>query len=126
MESDHIKLKRMLSGWDGATSMICSIIGSGISVSPKAVPSNVGSPGMSLVIWWVSGLISLVQAFIYAELVFTFPEAGSEYVFIRQGFGNYLAFFYMWIATVFQQSASRAIVSLTLSTYLCQVIWSDC
>lgn len=126
MESDQIKLKRMLSGWDGAASIICTVIGSGIFVSPKAVLANVGSPGMSLVIWVVSGFISLLQAFIYAELVLTFPEAGSDYVFIRQGFGDYLAFLYMWIATVFQQSASRSIVSLTFATYLCQIIWNDC
>ena len=66
-EESH-KLKRELGLLDAVSIIVGIIVGSGIFVSPKGVLLHAGSPGMSLVVWTFSGILSMVGALCYAEL----------------------------------------------------------
>ena len=68
----------------------------------------------------------MLNALIYAELVLTFPENGSDYVYIREGFGPWAAFLYNWVMMVFERNAARAIVALTFSKYFCAMFFPTC
>lgn len=118
-----VQLRRVLSAWDATLYIICSIIGSGIFISPKGVLLHTGSTGMALVMWFVTGIINVTLAFCYAELSLTFPKAGSDYTYITEGFGETLSFLYIWVNFVFQDGCSRAVVALTFSTYFCQMFF---
>jgi hypothetical protein len=76
-------LERSLGLVDGISVIIGIIVGSGIFVSPKGVLLNAGSVGMSLVVWTMSGVLSMVGALCYAELgklnTFGFFYRGSIY-----------------------------------------------
>ena len=59
-EDGGTKLKRELGLFNGVGIIIGIIVGSGIFVSPKGVLLFAGSPGLAIVVWVVSGLISMV------------------------------------------------------------------
>ena len=82
--SQDVRLKRVLGPWDATAYIVCSIIGSGIFVSPKGVLLRTGSSLAALGMWAATGAVNLVVSFCYAELALTFPQAGSEYTYIRR------------------------------------------
>jgi len=55
----------------------------------------VGSPGMSLIVWAFTGVVTTVENLCYIELALTFPQFGGEYLYIRKGFGDLIAFVYL-------------------------------
>src|SRR6202165_4130075 len=76
---------------------IGSVIGSGIFRTPGPILRQVdGSVGLSLLVWIVGGVLSLLGALTYAELAAANPEAGGLYCYIRDGFGRISAFLYGW------------------------------
>jgi len=82
--------------WDDFEIFVLNVFFSGIFISPKGIISHVGSVGMSLVIWTLSGVIALLGAFCMAELGTTFPSAGGQYTYIYKAFGAPIGFMYLW------------------------------
>lgn len=118
------QVKRVISGWNAGMFIMCSTIGSGIFISPKAVLAGTGSPGMAVIFWALGGFVFTLNAFIYAELALTFPEMGSDYVFLYHGLGDLPAFIFMWTALVFESTSSRCVTSLTVGLYTCSLFWN--
>ncbi len=125
-KDETVRLRRVLSVWDASAYIVCSIIGSGIFISPKGVILRTGSGATALLMWAATGGINLVVAFCYAELALTFPETGSEYTYIRKAFGEAPAFLLMWVLFVFQHGCAKAILALTFATYFGQMFWTGC
>lgn len=71
-------------------------IGSGIFVAPGLVAKQFDAPIAMLLIWVIGGLFSLVSGLVSAELATRFPRAGGEYVYVREAFGEFAAFFFGW------------------------------
>ncbi|WP_408095892.1 APC family permease [Peredibacter sp. HCB2-198] len=91
------ELVRGLTLVDAASIVVGSIIGTGVFLKTATMSSLVGSPGMVLVIWVVAGLLSLAGALAYSELGTLMPDAGGEYIYLKEGYGDIWAFLYGWM-----------------------------
>lgn len=121
-----IRLKPKMTLLNGCTVIVGSIIGSGIFVAPKGVLANTGSVGLSIVVWVLSGLYSLVGAFCFAELGCMIPKSGADYAYIMTSFGPFLAFIRLWIECMIVRPTSQAIVAMTFALYALRPVYPDC
>src|SRR6266436_5657722 len=102
---------------------IGSVIGSGIFRTPGPILRQVGgSVGLSLLVWVVGGVLSLLGALTYAERAAANPEAGGLYCYIRDGFGRISAFFYGWCLFLVIASGSVAALARAFSEYFATII----
>lgn len=111
-------LKRELGLWGAASIVVGTIIGSGIFLVPTAMINQVGTPGMVFVVWIVGGLLSLAGALSYAELSAAMPEAGGEYVYLREAYGPFWGFVYGWTQMWVAKSGSVATLATAFFYYL--------
>jgi len=91
-----VELRRDLGLWGAIAIVIGTVIGSGIFLVPRTMILRVGSPTMVFVVWVFGGLLSLCGALSYAELAAAMPEAGGEYVYLREAYGPIWGFLYGW------------------------------
>src|SRR5579864_1358842 len=91
-----VELKRDLGLWGAVAIVVGTVIGSGIFIVPQTMVQLVGSPRMVFVVWIVGGLLSLAGALSYAELAAALPQAGGEYVYLREAYGPLWGFLYGW------------------------------
>ena len=61
-----------------------SMIGSGIFIVSGDISKQVGAPGWLLVVWIVTGLLTVIGALSYGELAAMMPKAGGQYVYLRR------------------------------------------
>ncbi|KAL3282783.1 hypothetical protein HHI36_005950 [Cryptolaemus montrouzieri] len=121
-----IKLKKELGLTDGIAIIVGVIIGSGIFVSPKGVLRYSGSVGQSILVWILSGLLSMIGALCYAELGTMIPKSGGDYAYINEAFGSLPAFLYMWVALFILVPTGNAITAITFAQYIFQPFWGTC
>ncbi len=111
-------LKQDLGIWSAAAIVVGTVIGSGIFLVPKNMILSVGTPGMVFVVWVVGGLLSLFGALSYAELAAALPEAGGEYVYLREAYGPFWGFVYGWTQMWVAKSGSIATLATAFFLYL--------
>jgi APA family basic amino acid/polyamine antiporter len=98
--------------------VIGTIIGSGIFLVPKSMVNQVGSVQMVFAVWIVGGLLSLFGALSYAELGAALPQAGGEYVYLKEAYGPLWGFLYGWTQTWVAKSGSIAGMATGFFYYL--------
>lgn len=112
------ELKRELGIWSAASIVIGTVIGSAIFIVPSAMVKSVGSPGMVLAVFVVGGILTLFGALSYAELAAAMPEAGGEYVYLREAYGPLWGFIYGWTQMWVAKSGSIATIATGFFIYL--------
>jgi APA family basic amino acid/polyamine antiporter len=115
MESEG--LKPGLSLFDSATIVAGSMIGSGIFIVSADIARQVGSPAGLLAVWLVSGLMTIAGALAYGELAAMMPEAGGQYVFLREAYGGTWAFCFGWTLLLVIQTGTIAAVAVAFGRF---------
>jgi APA family basic amino acid/polyamine antiporter len=94
-----------------------SMIGSGIFIVSADISRQVGSPGWLLVVWLVTGLLTVVGALSYGELAAMMPKAGGQYVYLREAYSPFWGFLYGWTLFLVIQTATIAAVAVGFGRY---------
>lgn len=130
-----VRMERSLGLLSGTAIIAGTMIGSGIFVSPRGVLEGAGSVGMSLVVWFVCGIMAMLGALTYAELGTTVPRSGGEHAYLMEAFypqqkhkcfGRVPAFLFDWICNLIIRPSMFAIMCFTLGTYMTQPFYEDC
>src|SRR6476661_204086 len=112
------KLVRGLGLLDSTMLVAGSMIGSGIFIVSSIIARQVGSPGWLLVVWVVTGLLTLTAALSYGELAAMMPKAGGQYVYLREAFSPLWGFLYGWTLFLVIQTGTIAAVAVGFARFL--------
>src|SRR5213595_592205 len=99
-----------------------SMIGSGIFIVSADIARKVGSPGHLLMVWIVTGLLTITAALSYGELAAMMPQAGGQYVYLREAYSPLWGFLYGWTLFLVIQTGTIAASSVGFSRYV-GVLW---
>jgi APA family basic amino acid/polyamine antiporter len=118
------ELARALSLRD-AVALVLTVIGTGVYLKTATMAQLVGAPSQVLLAWLAAGLLSLAGALTYAELGAMLPEAGGDYVFLREAYGNLVGFLFGWTNLVLISTGGVAAVSTALASFLSSFVPLD-
>jgi basic amino acid/polyamine antiporter, APA family len=93
------------------------MIGSGIFIVSASIARQVGSPGLLLVVWLTTGLMTTMAALCYGEPAAAMPIAGGEYIFLRESLGRLCGFLYGWATLLVIQTGTIAAVAIAFSSF---------
>ena len=111
-------LVRELSLLDCTMIVAGSMIGSGIFIVSADMARLIGSPGWLLVAWLVTGLLTVAAALSYGELASMMPEAGGQYVYLREAYSPLWGFLYGWALFLVIQTGTIAAVGVAFARFL--------
>ncbi len=115
--SNQPELKRTLGLIDATSIVAGSMIGSGIFIVTSAMARDIGSAGWLLVLWLLTGLITVFAALSYGELAGMMPNAGGQYVYIQRAYGRMISFLYGWTVFTVIQTGVIAAVAVAFAKY---------
>ncbi|KAH9882887.1 hypothetical protein J1614_000253 [Plenodomus biglobosus] len=118
LNGGSLEKNKSLTYLNGLSLVIGLIIGSGIFSSPSQVNKNAGSPGASLLVWVVAGLLAWTGAASYAELGGAIPLNGGAQVYLSKIFGEWAGFLFTWCAVMVLKPGSAAIIAIIFGEYM--------
>jgi APA family basic amino acid/polyamine antiporter len=110
-------LKPGLSLFDSGTLVAGSMIGSGIFIVSADISRQVGSPAALIAVWIVAGLMTIAGALAYGELAAMMPQAGGQYVYLREAYGGLVAFLFGWTLLLIVQTGTVAAVAVAFARF---------
>jgi APA family basic amino acid/polyamine antiporter len=113
-------LTRRLTLFDSVMLVVSGTIGASIFITPADVLRAVPDPQFALILWVIAGAVTLLAGLACAELGGMFPEAGGQYVFIREAYGGFPAFLYGWVLFTAGNSGALAAIAITFALFLGQ------
>jgi basic amino acid/polyamine antiporter, APA family len=111
------EFKHGLGLLDSTMIVIGSMIGSGIFIVSADIARTVGSPGMLLLVWLITGLITVTGALSYGELAGMMPHAGGQYVYLREAYNPLVGFLYGWTSFLVIQTGTIAAVAVAFARF---------
>jgi APA family basic amino acid/polyamine antiporter len=113
-------LVRALGLWDATLLVIGLVIGSAVFMvtgGPDGVARLLPSPGALLLAWVAGGIVSFAGALVFAELGALLPQAGGQYVFLREAYGDLIGFLYGWVLFAVIHTGTLAALAVGYAEY---------
>src|SRR6478672_4691249 len=102
---------------DATTLVMGSMIGSGIFIVSADIAKQTQSPALLIVTWVVAATLTLIAALTYGELAAAMPQAGGQYVYLREAFGPLSGFLFGWTTFMVIQTGTIAAVAVAFAKY---------
>jgi APA family basic amino acid/polyamine antiporter len=112
------EFKKELRLLDSSMIVIGSMIGSGIFIVSADIARTLGSPGYLLVTWLITGVITVIGAVSYGELAGMMPQAGGQYVYLREAYNPLVGFLYGWTLFLVIQTGTIAAVAVAFAKFM--------
>jgi APA family basic amino acid/polyamine antiporter len=116
--TDKITLIRGLGLVAAISIILGNVIGTGVFLKARVMTCNVGDPTWVIIAWVAAGVLSLAGALTYAELSAMKPQAGGEYVFLRDAYGRVWSFLYGWMLIFVGKTGAQASVAVAFAIFL--------
>ncbi|MEI8226283.1 MAG: amino acid permease, partial [Bacteroidota bacterium] len=113
---NHLLQKRV-NLFDGISIVAGAMIGSGIFIVSADIARNVGSPGWLMVVWLITGVITVIGALSYGELASMMPHVGGQYVYLKEAYHPLLGFLFGWTTFLVIQCGSIAAVAVAFAKF---------
>ena len=117
VETARGELVKGLGLLDSTMIVVGSMIGSGIFIVSADIARQVQSPGLLLLVWLMTGLMTMIGALSYGELAAAMPQAGGQYVYLRESLGPLWGFLYGWSMLLIIQTATIAAVAIAFAKF---------
>src|SRR5450759_3523480 len=115
-EENHFLQKRVTL-FDGISIVAGAMIGSGIFIVSADRARNVGSPGWLMVVWLITGIITVIGAISYGELASMMPHVGGQYVYLKEAYHPLVGFLFGWTTFLVIQCGSIAAVAVAFAKF---------
>jgi APA family basic amino acid/polyamine antiporter len=117
MPNDH-SFRKSLNLFDSTAIVVGSMIGSGIFIVSADIARQVGSPGLLMAVWLITGFLTICAALSYGELAGMFPKAGGQYVYLKESYNPLVGFLYGWTLFLVIQTGTIAAVGMAFAKFL--------
>src|SRR5882672_892411 len=117
VQPQRVEFVRAISRLDATALVVGSMIGSGIFIVSAEILRQVHTPGLLLLVWLISGAVTLLGALTYGELAAMYPKAGGNYVYLREGISPLLGYLYGWTLFVVIQPGTIAAVAVAFARF---------
>ena len=111
------EFKREMSLFDAVMIVMGAMIGSGIFIVSADIARTVGSPGLLLLVWLITGVVTVIGALSYGELAGMMPHAGGLYVYLREAYSPLIGFLYGWTTFLVIQTGTIAAVGVAFAKF---------
>jgi APA family basic amino acid/polyamine antiporter len=115
-------LIRGLSLLDSVLLLVSGIIGSSIFLTAKDIAGPLPQPALFLLVWVIGGVVSLFGCVAFAELGSMFPESGGQYVYLREAYGDLVAFLYGWMLFSVANGGTIAALAVAAAAYMGEIV----
>jgi APA family basic amino acid/polyamine antiporter len=113
---------RGLSLLDSVLLLVSGIIGSSIFLTAKDIAGPLPNPTLFFLVWVLGGVISLCACVAFAELGSMFPDSGGQYIYLREAYGDLVAFLYGWMLFTVGNGGTIAALSVASAAYMGNII----
>jgi APA family basic amino acid/polyamine antiporter len=115
-------LVRGLSLLDSVLLLVSGIIGSSIFLTAKDIAGPLPDPTLFFLVWVLGGVISLCACVAFAELGSMFPDSGGQYIYLREAYGDLVAFLYGWMLFAVANGGTIAALSVASAAYMGNIV----
>jgi basic amino acid/polyamine antiporter, APA family len=117
MHNENHLLQKRVNLFDGISIVAGAMIGSGIFIVSADIARNVGSPGWLMVVWLITGIMTMIGAISYGELASMMPHVGGQYIYLKEAYHPLIGFLFGWTTFLVIQCGTIAAVAVAFAKF---------